>query len=91
MDFYSGLNIFENRGFHMIYDSGDQVLNELLSGGFSRDLLYLLLGNKRIITDILLETAVYSFKDENFEERVTFVDGNNRFCYLLTVPIHSQD
>ena len=63
----------------MRYESGDEILDEMLSGGFRHDLLYLLYGDKRIITNILLNTAVYAFKDSDFEKKVAFVDGNNRF------------
>lgn len=79
MEFNSGFNVFEKRGCQMLYESGDEILDELLAGGFHHELIYLLYGDKRIITDILLNTAVYSFKDENFEKKVAFVDGNNRF------------
>ena len=68
-----------------IYTSGDKTLDELLSGGFQKDLLYLLYGKQKIIVDILLKTAVNSFKAVDFTKRVAFIDGNNRFNpYLIS-------
>jgi len=62
-----------------IYSSGDKTLDELLSGGFRNDLVYLLYGDRKIITNILLKTAVYSFLDKDFNRKVAYVDVNNRF------------
>ena len=59
--------------------SGDEILDELLSGGFRKDLVYLLYGDRKIIVDIMISTMVLSFKDKNFSKRVAFVDMNNRF------------
>jgi len=59
--------------------SGDEILDELLSGGFRKDLVYLLYGDRKIIVDIMISTMVLSFKDRNFSKRVAFVDMNNRF------------
>jgi len=79
------MNLFNKKKMLPIYTSGDKTLDELLSGGFQKDLLYLLYGNRKIIVDILLKTAVYSFKDINFTKRVAFIDGNNRFNpYLIS-------
>ena len=59
--------------------SGDEILDELLSGGFRKDLVYLLYGDRKIIVDIMISTMVLSFKDRNFNKRIAFVDMNNRF------------
>ena len=67
-----------------LISSGDVVLNELLSGGFQRDVVYLLYGDKKITANILLMTAVNvqkSIANGGFGEgfKVVFLDGNNRF------------
>jgi len=55
------------------------VLDELLEGGFQKDLIYLLIGDIKPTSKILVSTSVAAFVDENFNKRVGFVDGNNRF------------
>ncbi|MFX0070048.1 MAG: hypothetical protein ACFFAO_03070 [Candidatus Hermodarchaeota archaeon] len=72
-----------NNRFSLI-SSGDSTLDELIGGGFHRDLVYLLYGDKKKTTDILLTTAVISQKSYNnggFGEgiQIAFIDGNNRF------------
>ena len=76
-----------------IISSGDSTLDELLKGGFRKDLVYLLCGDRKITSKILLETAVQFFKSQavapsnsesssmywNFKQKVAIVDGNNRF------------
>ncbi len=62
----------------------DEVLNELLNGGFRKDLIYLLCGDRKITTDILLTTSVRAqlSLEKNglgLDTKVAFVDGNNRF------------
>ena len=62
----------------------DEVLNELLNGGFRKDLIYLLCGDRKITTDILLTTSVRAQlslekKGLGLDTKVAFVDGNNRF------------
>lgn len=84
---YYQLIVFNNSGFSelekkklvSIYSSGDTTLNELLSGGFYHDLIYLLYGDKRLIATILQKTAVLSFRDKDFSQKVAYVDGINRF------------
>ncbi len=61
------------------FKSGDEILDELLSGGFRQGLIYLLYGDRKIIVDIMISTMVLSFKDRNFNKRIAFVDMNNRF------------
>jgi len=65
--------------------SGDSNLNELLSGGFHHDLIYLLYGDKRIIATILQKTAVLSFKNKGFSKKVAYVDDINRFTPIILV------
>ena len=76
-----------------IISSGDSTLDQLLNGGFRKDLLYLLCGDRKITSRILLETAVNFFKSQAvapsrgdragrygiFSQKVAIVDGNNRF------------
>ncbi len=62
-----------------IYPSGDKTLDLLLTGWFRQDLIYLVYGNRKIITDILLQLSVDSFKKYCFEKKVVFIDENNRF------------
>lgn len=67
-----------------LLSSGDKTLDELLSGGFHRDLIYLLYGDKASITNVLLTTAVIAQKSPvngGMGEgiRVAFVEANNRF------------
>jgi len=62
-----------------LISSGDAMLDELLEGGFQKDLIYLLIGDRKPTSKILVSTSVAAFMDENFNKRVGFVDGNNRF------------
>ena len=84
MTFGSGLSVYKrNNGFPPI-SSGDKTLDELLSGGFHRDLVYLLYGDKSVTTNILLTTSVIAqkaFSNGGLGEgvRIAFIDGNNRF------------
>ncbi|KKK90241.1 hypothetical protein LCGC14_2725050 [marine sediment metagenome] len=79
MELNSGYHEFNAKNLIPIYSSGDKTLDLLLKGGFRQDLLYLVYGNLKIITDILLRLSVASFKKYGFEEKVVFIDGNNRF------------
>ncbi len=84
MEFDSGFKVYEtNRNRHAI-SSGDSTLDKLLSGGFQRDLVYLLYGDERKITRVLLRTSVIAQQPSNLGGlgegiRAVFVDGNNRF------------
>jgi len=76
-----------------VISSGDSILDALLKGGFRKDLLYLLCGDRKITSKILLETAIQFFKSQAvalsnsegssrygiFKQKVAIVDGNNRF------------
>jgi hypothetical protein len=80
----SGLTLYESNTHSKLISSGDKTLDELLSGGFHKDLVYLLYGDKKLITNILLTTAVIvqkSFINGGLGEgiRVAFIDGNNHF------------
>ena len=60
--------------------SSDATLDELLSGGFHEDLVYLLFGdNPRVLSYVLMKTAVNSFRDSDYSRKVAWVDGDNQF------------
>ncbi len=79
MDLKSGYQAYTSKNAMPIYSSGDITLNQLLKGGFHQDLLYLVYGDRKIITDMLLKLSVESFKKYGFDKKVVFIDGNNRF------------
>jgi RecA/RadA recombinase len=84
MFFDSGLRVYKKRNQRPLISSGDSTLNELISGGFHRDLVYLLYGDKTTTTNVLLTTAVIaqkSFSNGGLGDghKVAFIDGNNRF------------
>lgn len=67
-----------------VISSGINILDELLSRGFRQELHYLLYGDKRLITDVLLRTSVMAQKSYSLGGlgegiKVAFIDGNNRF------------
>ena len=80
----TGFTVYKKNNKSSVISSGDSTLDELLSGGFHRDLVYLLYGDKKLTTNILLTTAVIAqkaFSNGGLGEgiRVAFIDGNNRF------------
>jgi len=88
MTFDSGFKVYRKNNESPLVSSGDSTLDELLGGGgFHKDLVYLLYGNKeskKKITNILLTTAVNSQKAHingglGDGIKVAFIDGNNRF------------
>jgi len=84
MPFDSGFRVFKKNNRIPVVSSGDSTLDELLSGGFQKDLVYLLYGDKKKTTDILLTTAVIAqkaFANGGLGDgiKVAFIDGNNRF------------
>lgn len=84
MSYRSGYAVFKKNSHSPPISSGDKTLDELLSGGFHQDLVYLLYGDKKLTTNILLTTSVIvqkAFNNGGLGEgiRVAFVDGNNRF------------
>ncbi|MFX1237879.1 MAG: hypothetical protein ACFFAS_11890 [Promethearchaeota archaeon] len=84
MPFNSGLRIFHINNNLPFVSSGNETLDELLSGGFHRELIYLIYGDKKKSTNILLTTAVIAQKahiNGGMGDRVqiAFIDGANRF------------
>ncbi|TFG21497.1 MAG: hypothetical protein EU529_13440 [Promethearchaeota archaeon] len=84
MPFDSGFRVYKKNNRIPVVSSGDSTLDELLSGGFQKDLVYLLYGDKKKTTDILLTTAVITqkaFANGGLGEgiKIAFIDGNNRF------------
>ncbi|MFX1391143.1 MAG: hypothetical protein ACFE9Z_13845 [Promethearchaeota archaeon] len=78
-----GFKVYKRKNRPLI-SSGDTTLDELLSGGFHRDIVYLLYGDKKLTTNILLTTAVIvqkAFDNGGLGEgiKIAFIDGNNRF------------
>ena len=89
----SGFEEHKNKEKLTVISSGDSTLDELLNGGFRKDLVYLLCGDRKVTSKILLETAIQFFKSQavalsnieklsrygSFKQKVAIVDGNNRF------------
>lgn len=83
MSFDSGFRVYERNNQLPITLSGDSTLDELL-GGFHKNLVYLLYGDIKKTTNILLTTAVISQKayvngGMGDGIKIAFIDGNNRF------------
>ena len=85
MSFRSGLKVYRKNKRVPIVSSGDSTLDELLGGrGFHKDLVYLLYGDKKKTSNILLTTSVIaqkSFANGGLGEKikVAYIDANNRF------------
>ncbi len=85
MSFRSGLKVYRRNKRVPLVSSGDSTLDELLGeGGFHKDLVYLLYGDKKKTSNILLTTSVIaqkSFANGGLGEkiRVAYIDANNRF------------
>ena len=79
MSFNTGLKVYERKKSLSIVSSGDRTLNELLDGGFHQDLIYIIYGDLKKISKILLATAVNYCRTFTFNHRVALIDGNNRF------------
>lgn len=85
MSFNSGFKFYRESREIPIISSGDSTLDELLGGGFHKDLVYLLYGDKAATTNILLTTSVISQKSyahgglRGNNVKIAFIDGNNRF------------
>lgn len=85
MSFNSGFNFYRKNKRIPLVSSGDSTLDELLGGGgFHKNLVYLLYGDKKKLANILLTTAVIAQKSFNNgglgeEIKVAFIDANNRF------------
>ena len=84
MSFSTGLDKLNSQKQTPIISSGDKTLNEFLNSGFRKDLIYLLCGDKKLTTNILLTISVRAqlpIEKGGFglDTKVAFVDGNNRF------------
>jgi len=85
MSFRSGLKVYRKNKRVPLVSSGDSTLDELLGeGGFHKDLVYLLYGDKKKTSNILLTTSVIaqkSFGNGGLGEeiKVAYIDANNRF------------
>jgi len=84
MFFDSGFKVYNKNNKIPLVSSGDSTLDELLSGGFHKNLVYLLYGDKKKTTEVLLTTAVIAqkaFANGGLGDgiKVAFIDGNNRF------------
>ena len=85
MPFKSGFNVYNKNRRSPSVPSGDSTLDEILGGGgFQKDLVYLLYGDKKKCANILLTTAVIAQKSFNNgglgeDIKVAFIDANNRF------------
>ena len=82
--FNSGFKVFQKNIRLPLISSGDTTLDELLSGGFHRNLNYLIYGDKKKTTNVLLTTAVIAQESRTNGGlgegiKVAFIDGNNRF------------
>jgi hypothetical protein len=83
LSYDDGFNVLKRSNRLSLISSGDQTLDELLSGGFHQELVYLLYGDKKLTTNVLLTTAVIAQKaidNGGLGEgiKVAFIDGNNR-------------
>jgi len=65
MTFNSGFKVYKKNNRFPLVSSGDKTLDELLAGGFHRDLIYLLYGDKKITSNTLLTTSVIAQKSFN--------------------------
>lgn len=85
MSFRSGLKVYRKNKRVPLVSSGNSTLDELLGeGGFHKDLVYLLYGDKKKTSNILLTTSVIaqkSFGNGGLGEeiKVAYIDANNRF------------
>ena len=85
MSFRSGLKVYRKNKSVPLVSSGDSKLDALLGeGGFHKDLVYLLYGDKKKTSNILLTTSVIaqkSFANGGLGEKikVVYIDANNRF------------
>ena len=78
----SGYSYYKECGKFPPIPSDDSKLDELLQGGFHRELIYLLYGDKKITSNILHSTAVSMqkmFIERGVEGRIAYIDATNRF------------
>lgn len=84
MRFDSGYKEYERKKGYQVISSGDSTLDELLKGGFQKDLIYLLYGDKKKTSKILWTTSVIAQKsllNEGLGEdvKIAYIDANNYF------------
>ncbi|MBD3214714.1 MAG: hypothetical protein GF311_19035 [Candidatus Lokiarchaeota archaeon] len=84
MQFDSGFRVYKKNITQPVISSGDTTLDDLLKGGYRKDLVHLLYGDQKKTTNILLTTSVIvqkAFSNGGLGDgiRVAFIDGNNRF------------
>ena len=72
MSYNSGFDEHTSKKDIPLISSGNAMLDELLEGGFQKDLIYLLIGDRKPTSKILVSTSVAAFADENFNKRVGF-------------------
>lgn len=84
MPFQDGLKEYRKKQAYPKIPSGDATLDELIGGGFDREVIYFLTGDKSITTKVLWKTCVNAQltlnggKNDN-KPTVVYVDGFNRF------------
>ena len=84
MQFDSGFKVHKNNNHYPPIPTGNIAIDQLLKGGYCRDLVYLLYGDEVIVTNTLFTTSVIVQKSSSNGGlgegiRVAFVDGMNRF------------
>jgi len=82
MELLSGYAYHKENSKYPLIPSGDSKFDELLQGGFHKELTYLLYGSKKITNDILHSTAVSfqkRFLDDGLGGRIAYIDATNRF------------
>jgi hypothetical protein len=84
MQFDSGFNEYKKKKGYRVIPSGDTTLDELLKGGFQRDLIYLLYGDKKKTSKILWTTSVIAQKailndGLGKDVKIAYIDANNYF------------
>ena len=64
-----------------IISSGDKILDQLLEGGFHKNLIYMLYGDEKETTQKLLNIAVIAQKpfSQDLDFKVVFINGNDLF------------
>ncbi|MHA1475973.1 MAG: hypothetical protein ACTSQ5_12395 [Promethearchaeota archaeon] len=81
-EYYEGIKQFSP------ISSGDPMLDVLLRGGFVPGPVYFLYGPKKMLSSILMKTAVNSLKKNDEEQpshSIAYIDGENRFDpYLIS-------
>lgn len=84
MQFKDALKEYKKKQSYPKIPTGDDTLDKLIKGGFDREIIYLLTGDKNITTNILWEICVNSqivLTDGKREQDpfIAYIDGFNRF------------